>query len=237
MRDSVRFKLHRKYRTPRFRYGARVQDVLRGEVQIVGISDARIPWPIGAFGPRKAPGLILYRDLAKAIERESVQAVAHWWGITPQTVTRYRRLAGIEAMPEGTRRVKVAYFNEPWAERVRELAWAKARDPERRAKIAAARRGKPRAKHVIEALVKANTGKKRSVESRQKQSATVKRLGIRPPKAGRAWTPDEEALLHTLPAAEVAKRTGRTLAAVYVRRQRLGLEDGRRTRMTKAAKI
>jgi hypothetical protein len=44
----------------------------------------------------------------------------------------------------------------------------------------------------------------------------------------RAWTHQEDELVHALPAAEVVRRTGRTLAAVYVRRSLLGVPDGRR---------
>jgi hypothetical protein len=40
------------------------------------------------------------------------------------------------------------------------------------------------------------------------------------------WTPEEDELLRTLPPAEVARRTGRTLLAVYVRCHELGLPDG-----------
>ena len=44
---STRFKLHfGPYRTPRFRIGAVVEDEVRGEVTIVGLTGARIPWPI-----------------------------------------------------------------------------------------------------------------------------------------------------------------------------------------------
>jgi hypothetical protein len=35
------------YRTPRFRYGAIKQCALRSDVVIVGISNGRIPWPMG----------------------------------------------------------------------------------------------------------------------------------------------------------------------------------------------
>ncbi len=45
------------------------------------------------------------------------------------------------------------------------------------------------------------------------------------PSGGRAWTPGEDDLVRTLPPAEVARRTGRSLLAVYVRRDELGLPD------------
>jgi hypothetical protein len=44
----------------------------------------------------------------------------------------------------------------------------------------------------------------------------------------RAWTPKEDRLVRTLPAAEAVRRTGRTLTAVYDRRSLLGVPDGRR---------
>jgi hypothetical protein len=41
------------------------------------------------------------------------------------------------------------------------------------------------------------------------------------------WTPEEDELVRTLPPAEAARRTGRSLAAVYQRRHVLGVPDGR----------
>jgi hypothetical protein len=43
----------------------------------------------------------------------------------------------------------------------------------------------------------------------------------------RVWMPEEDKLLKTLPAEEVARRTGRTLKAAHTRRQRLGVPDRR----------
>jgi hypothetical protein len=54
-----------------------------------------------------------------------------------------------------------------------------------------------------------------------------RRWGPRPGRWGR-WTEAEDELVRTLPPAEAARRTGRTLAAVYVRRGALGLHDARR---------
>ena len=59
-------------------------------------------------------------------------------------------------------------------------------------------------------------------------SAAQRRRGARPPRAGRPWTAEEDALLRALPAKIVAARTGRTLAAVWSRRQVLGMPDARR---------
>ena len=103
----------------------------------------------------------------------------------------------------------------------------KARDLDRRRKIAAARRGKPRPPHVLEAMHRAWRGSHHSEESRRKMSETRRKRGILVPGTV-VWTVEEDELLKTLPAAEVAKRTGRTLTAIYTRRRRLGMLDGRR---------
>jgi len=226
LNDAERFRLRfSPYRTPLFRNGARVNDLRVGRVRIAGISDARIPWPYRKKGMPKT--LILYGDLAKAVRRESNQAVAFWWGVTPQTVTVWRKALDVPPTTAGTSKLRSAHFHEPWAKRAQQKAWAKARDPERRAKIAAARRGEPRPAHVLEAMRKANLGKRHSAESRQKMSEAHKRRGTRPPAAGRAWTPEEDALIGNLPTNEVARRTGRSVAAVRIRRRKPGMPDGR----------
>jgi hypothetical protein len=64
--------------------------------------------------------------------------------------------------------------------------WAKARDPVRRAKIAAAKRGVPRPPHVVEGMRQRMLGRKPSAATRAKMSATHKRIGTWPPAAKRA---------------------------------------------------
>jgi hypothetical protein len=103
---------------------------------------------------------------------------------------------------------------------------SKSQDPERRRKIAESKTGKKRPAHVIEAIRKANTGRARTAETRQRISEGQKRRGVTPPAAGVPWTAAEDALL-TLTPAEVVAKTGRTLSAVYARRSQLGFEDRR----------
>jgi hypothetical protein len=79
----------------------------------------------------------------------------------------------------------------------------------------------------VEALRRANLGKRLSATARRKMSAAHRRRGTRPPKAGRPWTAAENRLLRELRPPEVAERTGRSLAAVYGRRRELGLPDAR----------
>ena len=177
MRSATRYKLHGTYRTPRFRFGARVQDATRGDVRIVRLSDAPIPWPIGKAISHTHGNLalVVYRGLARALKRESIQAIAHHWGVSPQTVVKWRRRLGLTGkMPAGTTVLRSKYFHEPWADEMRRKAWAKARDPVRREKIAAAKRGKPRSMETIAKMRAAATGKRASASTRRKMSAAHK---------------------------------------------------------------
>jgi hypothetical protein len=176
MNDADRFGLLGTYRTPRFRYGKTVVCEVRGEVTIVGLSAGPIPWPIGKRG--RARSLVVYQGLAKAVRREAEHAVAHWWGITEQTVWKWRRALGVGATTEGTSWLRHDCFEEPWARRARQKALAKARDPERREKIAASKRGKPRPPHVIEALRRANVDSPPSAGARRKMSEAHRRRGL-----------------------------------------------------------
>src|SRR5262245_63743639 len=90
------------------------------------------------------------------------------------------------------------------------------RDAPRREKIAQAKRGKPRPRHVIEAMRKGRTGKPHDEEARRKMRE-ARRARVTPP-SGKGWTAEEDDLVRTLPAREAAERTGRSLTAVYSRR-------------------
>jgi hypothetical protein len=170
------------YTTPRFRYGATVFCEVRDEVQIVGQSDGRISWPLGKpKGARSIPSLIVYKGLAEAVRREANIVVQFWWGIAPCTVSKWRRALDVARSNEGTNRLLVAKNQTEVMQLARQKAYAKARDPERRAKIAAARRAKKRPKHLMEALRKANLGRKHSEETRKAMSQVHKERGTRPP--------------------------------------------------------
>ncbi len=58
-------------------------------------------------------------------------------------------------------------------------------------------------------------------------SAAHKRLGTGPPKAGRAWTTEEDEAVRTMTARNAALKTKRTLSAVYSRRYDLKLAEQR----------
>jgi hypothetical protein len=87
MTDEDRLKLlYGPYAAPPVQHGDVVCCEARGDVVVVGETDGPIPWPVGKKGRAKAP--ILFGGLVDAVKRVSNQAVAFWWGVTPQTVTK-----------------------------------------------------------------------------------------------------------------------------------------------------
>ena len=104
-------ELHILMESPGEEYRKKVEDEWRGEVKIVGLSSGRIPWPMGKAGRNKS--LVVYRGLAKAITRESIVAVAYWWGVTTQTVTKWRRKLGITGrQTKGTSKLRSVHFED-----------------------------------------------------------------------------------------------------------------------------
>ncbi len=178
MNDTDRFKLlFGPYQTPRCRYGRTVTCLLRGRVKVCGLTEAPIPWPIGKQGRTKA--MILYKDLARAVRREAAQAIGHWWDVGSETVWRWKKALGVGLATEGTRRLHRDYSVESAIVAGLAKAQAKAGDPERRAKIAAAKRGKPRPPHVGQAVAKAHRGTHHTEEARRKMSKSQRRRRAR----------------------------------------------------------
>jgi hypothetical protein len=226
MTDAARFRLlFGPYRTPRFRYGKVVFCEVRGEVTICGLSDGRTPWPVGKRG--RANSLVVYGDLAEAVRRESNLAVAHWWGIDPQTVSLWRKALGVGPVTAGTSRLLRDNLAETWRNGAREKSIARARAPEVRAKMAASKRGKPPPRHVIEAAAAAHRRKHPTRQTRWKMSEAQKRRWRKGPLVAKLWQAEEDELVKVVPPPEAAQRTGRSLHAVYARRIGLGLPDGR----------
>ncbi len=224
-------KLLGTYESPRFHVGAVVSCARRGDMVILGVSEAPIPWPIGR-PPGRGRGrtsLVLYRDLVKAVRRESAQAIAYWWGVSTLTVWGWRKALGVGQYTEGTRGLK-SEVHTPILDAARELALPTLSSPERREKIAASKRGKPRPMHVIEAVRAAHLGKPHSEDAKRKMSEAHRRRGTMPPAAGGAWTAEEDGAVRTMAPKDAAEATGRTLRAVYSRRLVLGLPDGRAVR-------
>jgi hypothetical protein len=101
----------------------------------------------------------------------------HFWGVGHHTVWQWRKALGVPQYKPGTTALKVVVMT-PILERARPASIAVAGSAQRREKIAASRRGKPRPPHVIEAMRKGRTGKPHSEEARQKmREAHRRRLG------------------------------------------------------------
>ncbi len=199
---AIRYKLlFGPYRTPRFKVGAIVIDAIRGKVKIVGVSDARIPWPVSMAWTRRSP--VIYGGLAKALRLESLQAVVYWWGISGERVRVWRRKLGIPMYTLGTELLRKQFAQTPAFCRMLRKAWANAGSPERR------------------------ESNRKGLLAMYRMKRTH---GTWPPTAGRLpqadapfrrWTAKELAMLTRLPVQEIAQRTGRTRQAIYQRRRKL----------------
>jgi hypothetical protein len=140
-------------------------------------------------------------------------------------VSKWRTALGVGRTTAGTHRLRVGYGAEDWFAEVRAKGRATPWTEERRAKLAEQFRGQPVAPHVAAAIRNAQrkrTGSKHTAETRAKmRAAAAARLARGEVPNGRAWTEAEDESVLTLPTAEAARRTGRTLTAVYKRRRKL----------------
>ena len=132
MSDADRFRLlFGPYGTPRVRIGRTLTCEVRDtDVIVIGYSGAPIPWPIGQRRGRGARALVVYGGLADAVRRESNQAVAHWFGVTPQTVTKWRKCLTVSRANESTHRLHHDPALEPGVAAGRAKARAQAQDPQ-----------------------------------------------------------------------------------------------------------
>jgi hypothetical protein len=155
------FKLHGTYCAPRFCIGAKVQCAVRGQLRIMGVSDARIPWPIGV-GQSGPKSLVVCGDLVRAVRRESVYAICHWFGVYNLTVWKWRKVLGVPERNFGTQKLWEASVAAGSFWRGIRAATAKAADPVRRAKLAAAHQGKWQSRQAVEKSRHAHIGRRHS---------------------------------------------------------------------------
>jgi hypothetical protein len=216
MDDHDRFRLlFGPYATPVFEYGQTVFCEIRGEVVIHGLSAGPIPWPY--YKPRGVRQLIVVADLAKALRVESAIAVAHWWGISYNVVIRWRRALGIERSNPGTHHLRHAYSQTPPFQDSLKKAQINTLKPEAVAKRATAHIGVPLTEETKRKIGHKNRGRSPSAETRRKISLANK--GRPNPHIKNRWTPEEDALLQTLPIKEVMCLTGRTRFSCLGRKQ------------------
>lgn len=209
------------YGPPKIKRGGYVVCAVRGKVKIYSWSHGRISWPRGKRG-----GILFCGGLKKAIERESVTAVAHWWGVRRETVSCWRRLLGVPRMTEGTQGLLHEKSKElatpAWTKRMVALA----RKPAARAKIAAARQGKPmhpRTRKALLAAVKRPKSEEFKEFMRRTMIRRIQRGEIPFVKPEQLWTRRELRKLGRRPDREVAAALGRSLNAVRLMRRRLGI--------------
>src|SRR3954454_24397457 len=94
-----------------FELGEELRCEMRGAVTVVAISDSPVAWPMTRW--RRGPlSPILCGDLVKAVRQESNLAVRHHWGVTPQTVSKWRKALGVGQSNAGTRRLRQAWCPE-----------------------------------------------------------------------------------------------------------------------------
>lgn len=217
-RTDLRFG---RYKTPRFRLGAVVLCSVRGEVRIVGVSSGRIPWPIGQT--KRAKALVIYGALDRAIRKESSVAVCHWWGVTAQTVTVWRRGLGVGRNTDGSRQLASEIALIPDHVQTRAAGLQRIDREAVNAKIAATKTGVPRSEETRARLRAANLGKTVSDEARRKMSEAQRRRGPKPFGDRLPWSAAEDQIIRTTIPSEAARLTNRSLRAVYARRRRLRL--------------
>ena len=207
------------YSTPVFEFGDVVFDEVRGEVKIVQLSDSKIPWPIGKRGRGTSP--VVYADLANAIRREANVAVCYWWGITPQTVTKWRKALDVGRITDGTQAVFNEHLTPAKVAEMHRLLKKTYTDPERNEKIRQSKIGKPRSAKLMEKLRELSRGRKWTDQQRQRAREARK---LKYPHNYRRWTDEEDDMVRTQSVAMVMMLTGRSRHRVELRRVELGVE-------------
>jgi len=80
---------HGPYLRPRCKIGQSARCLIRGEVLIVALSNGPLRWPIGEKDGQQQ--LVIYQDLAEALNCEAPSAIAAEWGIPIETVAEWRQ--------------------------------------------------------------------------------------------------------------------------------------------------
>jgi hypothetical protein len=202
--EKVKF-ISGPYVPPFVPIGGRLKCELRGMVQVGGYSNAIIPWPVAANHPRQ---LIFCGDLVKALKTESRVAVSFHFGISPQTVSGYRRDLGVERLTAGSMRL---------FRKTVDLA----RSDEARAKMSQQREGRQdlmkredrERLREIQRRPKSEAWKLKMAEHWQRRFALLGKPG--------EWTEEELKLIESRPDREVARLLNRSFSAVKAKKFQL----------------
>jgi hypothetical protein len=193
---------------------------------------------------------IVCGDLERAVRRESVVALCHWFDVSRSTVARWRWALGVPAMTEGTRARLAA---TAWVA-ARHSSWTPAEDAilgtmtdaaaaaligcsESAAQARRYRLGIPSQRpskappHVWtpeeDALLGTMSDRWIARTLGINQSTVWRRrtkVGIEPCPKHRVWTEEEDALLGTVPDGSIAEKLGSSYHAVWLRRRKLGIK-------------
>jgi hypothetical protein len=224
--DAERFKLyHGPYMAPKCRVGGTLFCAYRSKrLKVGGLTDTPIIWPYARHtGPLS---MIVCGDLVRAVQTESVLAVAHHWGVARETVWKWRRALGVPMWNEGSLRLHRITQPERYDIQALERARKRSQTPKARAKMSAARKGRPPHPH-LRAAATAAARRPKSESFKRQLSLRLRRewqQGLRrghPP--GRPWTDAEIARLGTDTDPEIARELERTPGAVQKMRLRLGI--------------
>ncbi len=123
------------YNPPKLKIGDWILDENRGMVQVVGISNGRIPWPVvTSVLNKRARSLALYGDLVRAVHNESGAAIRHWWGVSLTGVTTWRKALGVPRSNPGSYELWRRSCAGPVGQKARAVALPVLQSPEYSAK-------------------------------------------------------------------------------------------------------
>lgn len=210
------------YLAPACRVGDWLDDEVDGRLEVGGWTAAPISWPRRRKSGR--PALILCGDLVRAVQTESSEAVAYWWGVGVTKVWMWRKALGVGRVTEGTRKLLQERTGVPPEAAARGRAVAA--EPEARARMADSKRGKPASPQTREALLRA-AKRRKPVGFGVRANAAMLGRSLPGLKIRAAWTAAEDAALRQMwrrrSVTDIALLIGRTEPAVTTRARTLGL--------------
>jgi hypothetical protein len=191
---------------------------------VKGMTDALIRWPCARRNRNASP--ILCGDLIRAVRTESEQAVAYHWGVRTKVVWKWRRALGVGPMTNGSRRLRIEYAIETLTPEARAKGVEAMHSEEVRAKLSAAKKGRPLHPNSRAAALEA-AKRPKSEKWKRGQAERSRRMWENPEAYGlpprRQWTDDEIALLGTDTDKAIATRLGIPRNVVKYKRERLGI--------------
>lgn len=120
------------YKTPRVKPGQTVACLIRGEVEIDGLTEGvPVPWPYVEVTAEKR-SYPLFGALVKAVKAESVNEVSRLWGVGRKQVYRWRRALGVPRFNAGTRALWVELASSRLSPEARKKGGLASREARRR---------------------------------------------------------------------------------------------------------